>query len=448
MNIKKIYICLLAVMLIGLNSCKKETVDVTHLLTTVPSSASGVVVMNLEGILEDAGCKVKEHTITPSKEVSALLEKSSAGDQEDYKMLFDGEIGIEPKGAVMFYDSNRAFLTFALYDVNKYCNYVESKTGDKFVEGSNGVKLNGNVAVKGAQAWVCMTRGKIIDSDAIASYASLKDSQSFLVTPMGEKLLTEENDVRGWALINTFMNEMLSRNDRSMFTLGMGFLFSDAESVRFKVDFEKGELEGEFVVLNDKYKPAKYLLPSEKVDINTLKTLGTTCDGMMAFTVNSKLIKKFEQISSAFGGALFGDLSESMKNVEGTIGVIASSNGEDESFNGVITTKGEVSPALRDLISRIFAPVSQDGKFLRFSQGDVKGSLNVEECAEDLKGCCLGLVVDASGLKSTGYGSAPQGFKNLILKFQPESGGLEMELEIKTTDPKENALLTILKNMK
>ena len=448
MKLKNYFPLLVAVLMLSLNSCKKETVDVSQLLTTVPSSAAGVVVLNVEGLLEDAGCKIKDHVVTPSPEVANLLGKSSSQNKEDFLMLFNGETGIEPKGAVIFYDANRAFLTFALYDVNKFCEFTEKKTGNTFTEETNGVKLCGNTAVKGAQAWVCLTSGKRIDTDAIASYSTLKDSQSFLVTPMGEKLLVEEDDIRGWAMINTFAQEMLSRSDRSMFTLGLGFLFNDAESVRFKVDFEKGELESEVYVLNDKGKPAKYLLPSDKIDVATLKTLGTTCDALMAFSLNSKLVKKFEQLGAAFGGAIFGDLNDTFKNIDGTIGIITGADSM-ESLRGVITAKGEVSQSLKDLISNQLGPVSLDGKYLYFSKGEVQGDLDVAECAEKLKGSCLGIVLDASGIKSTGYdqNSIP-GFKNLVLKFKPEGGGLEIEFEISSTDPNENALLTILKNSK
>lgn len=444
---KRLLPLLFAVILLGFNSCKKDTVDVTELLTTVPSSAGGVVVLNLEGILEDAGCKIKNHVVKPSKEVLDLINKNTTSiDKKDFMLLLEGESGIEPKGAVVFYDANRTYLTFALYDVDKFMKFVEEKNGSPFSDGGSGVKINGQVAVKGSQAWVSINNRRNIDSDAISNYASLSTSQSFLVTPNGEKLLTEEDDIRGWAIINTFVNEMLTRSERSMFTLGLGFLFEDAESVRFKVDFKNGEIESEAIVLNDKGKPAKYLLPSNKVDVSTLKSLGDKCDALMAFTVNSKLVKKFDQVLSAFGGSLFGNLNDMFKNVDGTVGFASGVNSMDE-VSGVITTKGDVSKDLKDLISNQVAPVSQDGKFLRFSKGNVTGNLSVSECAEELKGCCLGIVTDTSGLDNVGYGgSAPKGFQSLVFKFKPESGGLEMELEIKTADPKENSLLTLIKN--
>lgn len=443
---KKLSLFLLSLLVICITSCKKETVDVTDLLKSVPSSAAGVVVVNMEGLLNDAGCKIKDHAVIPGDEVKKLIEQASSQNREDLLMLFDGSTGIEPKGAVIFYDANRTFLTFALYDVDKFINFVDQKNGTSFSDEGSGVKVNGNTAVKGAQAWVCLSTGKRIDPDAIANYATLGSAQSFLVTPMGEKLLTEENDVRGWTLIETFTNNFLDRSNRSKFTLALGFLFEGAESVSFKVDFKKGELDAEALILNDKFKPAKYQLPAEKVDVNTLKGLGSTCDAMMAFTVTPKLIKKFDQLGQMFGGMLFGDLGDTFKNIDGTIGLVSGGDGMAESVNGVVTTKGEVSQTLRGIISEYMGTVTMDNKLLKFSKGDVKGNLNVEECAEALKGSCLGIVVDATGFSTMGYGeAAPAGFKSLMMKLEPESGGIEIEIEAKTSNPSDNALLSILK---
>ena len=449
MKTKSLLSLLVMAVVLCFNSCKKETVDVTRLLESVPSSAAGVVVFNVESLLGDAGCKVKGHEIQPGEEIRELLKNATSERQQEMMALFNGESGIEPKGAVIFYDSNRSFLTFALYDVDKFCSFVEKQSSSSFTDAGSGVKICGNTAVKGAQAWVCLTSGKRIDADAITSYASLGTSQSFLVTPMGEKLLTSEDDIRGWALLNTFMSEMLDRRDRNMATLGLGFLFEDAEAVKFSVDFKKGEMEAEAVVLNDKGKPAKYKFPSDKVDVSTLKTLGSTCDAMMAFTITPKLVKKFDQLGNALGGALFGDLGSTFMNIDGTVGIVSCGSSESQSVNGVITTKGDVSSTLRDLVSTYMGPVSMDGKLLKFSKGDVSGKLPVEECAEELKGCCLGLVTDPSGFDSAGLGeSAPGGFKKFVVKMKPESGGIELELELTTVDPKENALLTLLKSYK
>lgn len=442
---KKLFL-LFSMCLLLVTSCKKETVDVTDLLKTVPSSAAGVMVFDMEAILSDADCKVKDHQIMPGKEIKSLIDKASSPTAKEWLMLFENSNGVEPKGAVLFYDSKRVFLTFALYDEKQFCDFVEKKTGLQFASQDAGVKICGNVAVKGEQAWICLTAGKKIDADAIASYYSLATQQSFLVTEMGEKLLVEENDVRGWALLDTFTQQILDRSQRNLFSMVSSFLFENPQSIEFKVDFKKGELEAEAIILNEKGKPAKYQLPAEKVNVEALKTLGANgCDAMMAFTINSKLVKKLAKVGNAIGGALFGDLEGVFQNVDGTVGLVTSGQGIANSLNGFITTKGELSKTLKDMVSENVGPVSMDGKLVRFSKGDVKGALSVEECAEELKGCCLGIIWNDSFMKDTNFTAySPSGFASYCLKFKPESGGLELDFEAKTSNPSQNSLITIL----
>lgn len=435
---------LMAMMLLVFNSCKKNTVDVTDLLKTVPSSAAGVVILNMESMIEDAGCKIKDNAVVPGKEVKAMLEKQGTVAQQDWEIFFKGDTGIDPRAAVVFFDSNRMFITFLLYDVDKFVAFVEKEGGSKFENESNSVKVCGNTALRGSQAWVCLSSHKRIDADAIEGYANLSTSQSFMVTPIGEKLLVEENDIRGWAKFDTFLNE-LPRSQRSSVALTKGFLFNDAESVKFKMDFEEGELEAEAIILNDEGKPAKYQLPADKVDVSSLKSLGGNCEIMMAFTVNSKLVKKLEQISAAFGGSIFGDPGELFKNVDGTIGLVSSGDKLDSAMKGFVTTKGEVSKDLRDIISRMVAPVSEDGKYLRFSKGEVTGNLSVEKAAEELKGSCFGMVIDASAMSGLNLGKdVTGGIQSFMLKFEPESGGLEIKIEVKSTNSKENFLKSMM----
>lgn len=232
-----------------------------------------------------------------------------------------------------------------------------------------------------------------------------------------------------------------------MVNLGMGFLFEGAESVEFSLDFDKGEVEAELTVLNEKGKPAKYQLPADKINVSTLQSIGGSCDAMMAFTLTPKLIKKFDQVGQAFGGALFGNLSEMFKNVDGTVGIVSSGTRYDQAFSGVVTTKGEVSNDFKNMVSNFAGNISEDGKFLRFSKGNVSGDLSAEECAEELKGCCMGIIY---GTSNDAFGDVvpdTKGFKWFLMKLKPESGGIEFKIEAKTVDPKENALICILKNM-
>ncbi|MCH5240085.1 MAG: hypothetical protein J1F38_07670 [Muribaculaceae bacterium] len=450
MKIKQVLsVCLLTLLLVTFNSCKKDTIDVSQLLSTVPSSAGGVVVFNIEGMAKDAGCEIKNHIIEPGEVIKGLLEEASPTQKKDFMVLFDGSTGIEPKVAVLFYDANRTFLTVALYDEVKFTQFVESQVGTNFEDVGNGLKVCGQVAMKGGQAWLCLPTGKRLDPEGIEAYSSLSTSQSFLVTPMGEKLLTEESDIRGWALLKTYLGQSLSRADRALASIGLDLIFENAESVRFEADFKKGEFEAEAVILNDKGNPAKSLLPLEKIDVKPIKELGESCQGLMAFTITPKLVKKFEEIGNSLGGGLFGNFFKELKNIDGTTAMIVSGKNldEEEAINGVISTKGDVSPAFKEFVSEYLGAISIDGDKLKFTKGNVAGSLSVDKVADEIKGSCFALVVEPSELAGLNFFKyLSTGFSMVELKLKQDSGSLEVEIEAKTKSPDENALLTILRS--
>ena len=90
---------MLAFMLPVLNSCKKESADVTDLLSSVPSSAGVVVGFNLQSPLEKSGCKVDGSEITPGAEVASFLESRKdvkSSEREIVKLILNGESGIDP----------------------------------------------------------------------------------------------------------------------------------------------------------------------------------------------------------------------------------------------------------------------------------------------------------------------------------------------------------------
>lgn len=440
---------LFSLVFLALNSCKEDRADMSGLLSTVPSSSAGVVAIDLKSLLQDAGCKVKDNEIKPGKELSTIISKMKDDEKKEILGFFNGESGISPECAVIFFDSNRMFLTLALADVAKFCESVEKEKQSSFADQGGGVKVCGNIAVKGAQAWICLSSGKRIDSDAIAAYSSLKTSQSFLSTDMAERFIEPKSDIIGWGHLNVLIDNFMYRN-KYMLNMAAGFLFDDPSDLSFSVDFRDGEMSASAIILNDKGKPAKYLLQAEKVDLKTIESIGETCDALFAFTLTPKMVSKLEKAGSALGGALFGNMGDMLKNVDGTIAVAYSSlmTQGRQNMNGVITTKGDVSLQLKDLVTSMFGPVREDGKFLRFSSGTVTGALTVEECAGMLKGSCLGFVADLKGMENAApLGEASSSFKSIALSLSPESGSLELKIVLKGNDPKENMILTILKYM-
>lgn len=447
----KLKLATFLVLLFTLFSCSKEkTSDLSGLLSTVPSSAAGVVGIDIKAIIEDAGCKVDNNQIITGDLAKQLIGKASVTDKKYIDLLITGSTGINLDCAVVFIDSNRTFLTFSLYDVAKFISFIESQTSNTFEEVSSGVKVCGNVAVNGAQGWICLSNGKRIDPEAIVGYASLNESRSFLTTDISKSLITSKSSITGWCVLDVLLQNALSRSQMSMATIASGLLFEDGESVRFSIDFRNGEMELEGMILNDKGKPAKYLLPADKIDQKVIRDLGGNCDALIAFTVTPKLIDKIGKLGSTFGGSLFGDLKETLKNVDGTVAVGLKFSAEGQPIvNGIVTTKGKVSEDLRNLITTGLAPVREDENYLRFSNGDPGGVTTVSELGEMLKGSWLGIASDMNAeynLFFDGY-KIPSSLKSASVRLIPQDGSLELIFNLTSPEKTENILLTLLETL-
>lgn len=443
-------IMVLMVLIFTLFSCSKDkTADMSGLLSTVPSSAAGVVGIHFESLIKDAGSKLENNKIIPGDLLKNIIEKASTTDRKDIDILINGETGINLDCAVIFIDSNRTYITFSLYDVDKFISFIETQASAKFEEIS-GVKVCGRVAIKGAQAWACLSNGKRIDPDAIAGYASLNESRSFLSTDISKSLIDSKSDVTGWCVLDVILQNTLSRGEMSMATIASGLLFEDAESVKFTLDFKEGEMEFDCMVLNEKCRPAKYLLPADKINKKTIQELGGNCDALIAFTITPKLIEKIGKMGSTLGGSLFGDFKDLFKNVDGTVAVSLKFTAEGKPVvNGIVSTKGKVSEELRHQITELLAPVREDENFLRFSNGAPQGEIPVAELGEMLSGSWLGLACDMNArynLFFDGY-KIPTTLNNASIRFRPNEGSLEFLFNMTSTDKKQNILLTLMETL-
>lgn len=442
---KKLSFWVLSLTLVLLSACKSDRSDLSDLLKTVPSSAAAVIGIHIEDLLEDAGCKIDDNKIKPGKELTPFIDKMSESDKKDLQVLLDGDTGISLESAVIFYDSGRSLLTFFLYDNNKFKEFVEKQSGDSFREES-GVQLMNNIAYKGNQAWVCLSSYRRIDPDGIASYASLSESQSYLQNKLAHIILESDEDIVGCGDFSALVSNAFDRSTSTMVSLFKGLLFDDVDALAFNMDFEKGEAEFELSFLNDKGKPAKYLLPAEKIDLNTVKMLGGTCNSLVALTVTPKTIDKLDKLGSAFGGGIFGKLTETLKNIDGTI-AIASSGEKFSDVNGIVTTSGDVSSDVKSFISQASDTMAEEGKYLKFSKGEVSGSLSVDNVAGLLKDYCMGAVLDIKSVDGM-FGMDPKvaaSFSTVTIGLKPDDGGVKLKTEIKAVDQKENILISLLK---
>lgn len=437
-------------MLLVLASCAKEKTDISGLLASVPSSAGAVAGLNLQSMLTKAGFKLDGNEIKSGDiDVSKICTLSPDG-LGALKAFTDNESGIDPTCAILFFDANRTYLTFGLIDTGKFRDYIQKWKGESFVDANGGVSVCSNVAMKGAQAWISLFNYDI-SSDAVAGYSSLSASQSFLSHYFGEKIKEMTHDISAWGKLTNLSRTLWDFRQTSMFNVVSSALYDNAEDVIFEADFEKGKFEGKLSVINEKGKPAKYLLPAEKINVETASSIGTGADVFVALTITPKLVEKIDKLGGSLAGAVFKNTLEGMKSIDGTVAV-AFSNPDElfDNMSGVVTTDGNPSMLLKSTIS-LLSPMREDGNLIRFSKGATDGKLKIKDCAELLKGATLGIVTDipqdpVSQLANIPLvGPALINFEYYCLKLVPSDGSADIVMVIGSDNKGENILKTILK---
>ena len=422
-------------------SCSQQkSADMSDLLKTVPSSANGVVGINLSGMLKKIGCKIDGTTITPGKDVNGWLDKLTGDDRQEMEALLNGDSGIDPLGAILFYDANRTYITFAISDTEKFVAFVEKKTDAKFQQEDGGVSICQNIAMKGAQAWMLVS-GRGFDTDLLVSYCNLTTAQSFIQNPFGAEIATLTKDIVGWGKVTTLINSQLSFTQISTLNVINNLLFEDATAVSFSVEFLKGEMKSSFTMLNDKGKPAKYLLPDDRIDVSLVKSIAENTNCLFAMSLNKKLIEKLENTFSMLIGQSSYKYIEALKNADGTFAFALGNdfNNVYENVKGVMTTDGNASIDLKSMLSN-WAPISEDGKYIRFSRGTVQGTLDVAKYAEKLKGATIGLALSSDFISEV----VRNDIESMVLKLDPDSGGMKFEFDLYGKENDQNILITLI----
>lgn len=437
-----VILCALAIILPALNSCKKESVNTTDLLSTVPSSSSVVVGINLQSLLKKSDCKVDGTNIEPGEEVKAWLAKAATTGSkkgEIARILLNGESGIDPVSAIYFKDAYNDYFTVALANTNQFKEFIEKQTGQKFGNAGNDVEVCANVAIKGAQAWIA--EGTVVDPKAIANFTTMETGQSFMAKDFSDKLANMTSDVVGWGEINKLVASQLDFSQKSTMRMALGMMFDDAQSVFFNVDMLKGEAKADVSVLDKDGKPAKYLLPTDKLDIETVKKTGYKVNMIVGIYLSKDLVKKIGNMLSSFGGSQMEKAVKAMGSIDGTMAVsFGDLNDFEHSMRGVVTTDGKAGLDLMQMISGI-APITKDGKLVIFSQGQMDGGLEIAKDADLLKDATMGMVLN---LQSPTLGGPNLELKTLVVKMVPKSGSLDCEVIVKAADENRNVMLPII----
>lgn len=441
---------LLLMLLPALTGCREErTANVSDILSTVPSSAGAVVGLNLNSILVKAGCKIEGSKIIPGKELEKLLSSSKGAGQfngkannDALRKLLEGKSGIDPNGLIIFTDAYDTYITGVLADTGTFSSFIQENTGTAFADAGDNVKVSGNVAVSGAQFWMIMADS--IDAKAIKNFTRFELSQSFASLPNSAEIANMTHDMVGYGQIKSFMRSGLLPNffDPTYFNLISGILFDNATSLSFYLDFLKGAVKAKTLVLNKEGKPAKYLLPADKLDMGVFDRLPQQANALAAIALPKSLIKKIEKTSQSLGGNMLGNMQPVISSLDGTTAIaLAELEEPEKNLTAIISTDGKPSLELMNLLSML-GNTQKDGKYVRVSNGVVSGKIDVKKASDQLKNATMGVVVNPNteSLKGTAVG-----IKTLALSLNPESGSISINIEAETTNPDENSLLTFIR---
>ena len=420
-------------------SCNKnQPADAGAILATIPSDVSMVAVVNSARILENAGCKINEESITPGKELSQSVEKIKDAQMKGFvKSLINGESGIDPSVLVIFREGYYTYLTGVISNTTQFKKNIAEHAKASFVS-HDGIESLRNVAVSDNRFWINLT-GNTIDINSIRHFTTISESQSFLQNPYAVNLTSVAGDLAGWGNISGLMNTGgMDFQNRAAMQMAIQAMFEDASAFCFTLNSSKGEIKLVTNVLNSKGKNAKYLLPSEKVDVAAIASIGGVADGVIAMAIPGKLIGKLQKDTKSNVPSLISIYLQQLGCIDGTCAFAFGAVDPLQNFRGIISTNGKDTSALSSFLSGMDADVKVNGSQLNVSKGNVSGKAAVAEMAESFKGAIGGCVTyTAPG----GFGSV---FESESVMIFSEGSGLRLEVKGNSINKNENPVISLL----
>lgn len=442
------YLSIITALLIILGSAascsRNESADASDLLATVPSDASVVAVANLRSILEKSGCKTDGSSITPSEDVKKVIAGiKDTKSRTLAETFFNGNSGVDPSVALFFTVGYYKYITGIAADPDKFKAAVSARSGEAFTS-AEGMDVCGNVALKGNQFWINI-ESTSIDARETLHFATLSQEQSFLSKSSAEALSSFDTDIQGWANIAGALNAgSFGFQERAMIQVALQTIFKDAVDADFSLSFDKGEMTSRLGVTDSKGKPAKYLLASGTLDLNTISRIGGNADALLAICVPHKLIEQLRKDSGSKSASVLGAYLTALGAIDGTVAVAADI--DTNAVKGVISTDGGSTAALNSFLNEMGLDVKIDGKLISISKGTISRGIPVDELAKQLKGAMAGFAcVNPRPGKSQ---KVEDQLKDVAVTLQPKSQSVELNIKARTTTPEENFLVTILRSVR
>lgn len=410
----------LSVMLTGCSG--NSSGDARDLLATVPSDATFVGVVDIKGLLKATGSKTDGGSITAGPMLQdAIGSISDEKRRAEIDAVMQGESGVSMTAAVLVITS-RQYMLLMVDDPEKARKFFAAR--DEELTENDGIASNRYAALSGNKLWISLDNS--ISTDEIRGFVELSEKQSYASSAGADRLVAMEHTFSGLGdLSGISRNSMVSRQLPG-FSLVLSTLFASPEYLGVTADVTEDTAKASVSVLDEKFKPARYLLPAGSVSKSVVSSLGGTAETVVAFDIPSKLVRKLIDLASSLGGGLPVDVSGLLEPIDGTLAVAM--NQDAGNMRGVVTTTGERTSALFDMLGS-FGTVTREGKSLRvISGGEVKGALQLSEAAKLLDGTVGGLVIeDSEAMKR-------DGIRRTVITLTNADNGLQLNVDV-TFDP-------------
>lgn len=408
-------------MVMVLAGCSKSSNDdASSILRTVPSSASSVVLINLDHAVKSLGCTTDGSTIKLSKDLQKTIDESKAlkpADKQHLNEICGGETGVAIS-SMAFFSAARSYFTGLLNNPEKFVAYAEKETGAKAQE-ENGAKVIRNIAVIGNQFWICTTGTP--DVEQLSYYQKLNDKQSYVSNDAAALLLDTEKVANYVADVNRSLSLV---PQAGYLKLATSLIFNDMAYVAGSADIKDKSLVANASVLNSDMKPAELLLPVEKIDGKVVKAFGGNASLFMAAGIPKKLTKKISDLAGSMMGNNSKAISDVLESIDGTIAARVDSNGDNAEF--FIQTSGKNFNELSSMLQSLFGlTVTRNGDVLTAIHGNPSftGNISPDQAAEKLKGAWIGIVSDGFIARDvTTVTKLSVDKKSLRLDFEAEGG--------------------------
>lgn len=414
-------------MLLGLVSCSKND-DAHDLLSTVPGSAQVVTVVNINKLIHDIDAKADGNELQLNDQLKKLTATSGTNPLD---LLTKGCIRLT--NVVVFVEQNKPYVTGFVGDEKAFKDMFEKEFGDSFTYQGK-MQVCRNVAIYQDRFWIV---SEVENIDNISHYMTISEKSSMASRGIADKLMKSDEDITGVASMASLTS--LAGN---MYMSLSEMMTGQAEFLYFEVQFDKGKIELEALMLDSKYKPLKEGDSGlQKINMGTIDMLEGDMDYLMAIGLNKKIMQTVaKQMPVTVPG---------IEGVEGTVAIAGSQqmqgSGLPTAMAVIKTENAQVATQLGDFVKeqlRTNVKVSVKGKTLLLRTAELSGKINVGPHLSDLKGAYFGVVVSPNALKNIMPGkNIPFDGASLIIK--PDDGTFKIQFSA-YTGSNANALATLL----